>query len=75
LPEDGVWGKALTREQSWGLVWEKTQLLHLQNIGFEELSYTLFDFPKDFEMMPGGFPPKECNYYCWDQGLVPLCIK
>jgi len=75
MPEDGPHGKALTREQSWGLVWDKTQKHHLEKIGFSELSYSLFEFPLGWHMMPGGYPPKNCNYYSWNQGLVPLCIK
>jgi len=69
LPDAGI-----TREQAWALVWAKKQVPHLEKIGFSKLDYELFQMPET-PMTPGGFPPKSCQYYQWDQGLVPLCYK
>lgn len=55
----------LRGEHEWEDLWKKTQVPHLENIGFSEMTYETVKVT----------PPEACQYYSHSEALLPTCKK
>lgn len=55
----------LRGEHEWEALWRETQVPHLKDIGFSEMTYETVEVA----------PPKACEYYSHSEALLPTCLK